>query len=164
MANVSAFSGSDVELKLTPTIETVKATEMEIKGFAGASDAIKFEENQEIIVTREGMDSYVFFARTGRKGGMMTIKMLPNGPSVGDLMVRAYEAKTANKNIEWNGSIEFLGAKVSADLKRGMMTHTPTFPTVGMSNIDDLQFSFYFVVIEADFSQWDFEVFSADLD
>ena len=163
MANVSAFSGEDVELTMTATVDGVASAPHILKGFAGASDAIKFEEAQEVVSAREGMDGYILFSRTGRKGGIMTIKMLPNSPSMRFLMTNAYHQKTGSKDVQWEGLINLKAQKLTADLKRGMMTHLPTFFTTGMNNVDDMQFSFYYTLIEAHLENADFEVFDADL-
>ena len=161
--SVVAFSGQDVELSLIAIIDDVEEAPHIVRGFAGVSDAIKFEENQEIINAREGMDGYILFTRTGRRGGMMTVKMLPNAPSMPYLMTRAYTQKTGDKLIEWQGGIVLKGTGIEGSLKLGMMTHMPTFPSIGMNNIDDMQFSWYFTVIEADYSGANFDVFAADL-
>ena len=163
MANVSAFSGQDVELILTFTVDGAVGSPITIRGFAGTSDAIKFEEAQEIVNAREGMDGYIFFARTGRLGGTMVLKMLPNSPSMAVLMTNAYHQKTGGKDVQVEGEILLKAQNVTADLKRGMMTHTPTFFTLGMSNIDDMQFGFYFTSIEAHLENADFDVFDANI-
>lgn len=155
-----AFSGEDVELRLTPSVDGAAEAERMIRGFAGVSDAVKFEESQEMVNAREGMDGYIFFSRTSRYGGIMTIKMLPNSPEIGWLMTKYYEQKTGGRNVEWNGEIVLKGTGISGILFRGMMTHGPVFPTIGMSNIDDMQFSFYFIRIEAKYENVDFDVFS----
>ena len=162
MAQVTAFSGHQVNLTLMFRERGGEARGQKIRGFAGASDAIKFEEAQEVVNAREGMDGYVFFSQTGRRGGMMTIKLLPNSPSMAMLFTQHYRQKNGFNN-EWSGEIELLEQGVKADLLRGMCTHGPTFPTVGMNNIDDLQFSFYFTEIDVNVDQADFDVFAPDL-
>lgn len=163
MASVSAFSGQDVLLTLTPYFGGDRQETEPVRGFSGASDAIKFEESQEIVNAREGMDGFIFFSRSGRLGGIMTIKMLPNSPSLKVLMTNAYKQKSGSADVQWEGNIELTASSISAQLKRGMMTHIPVFPTLGMSNVDDLQFSFYFTQIIANYDNANFEVFDADL-
>ena len=163
MPDAIAFGGEDLILHLTANIDGAEEAARHIRGFAGVSDAIKFEENQEVVNAREGMDGYIFFSRTGRYGGMMTIKMLPNSPEIGYLMVRHYAQKTGNKNVTWKGTVELKGTNISGDLRIGKLTHGPTFPTVGMNNIDDMQFAFYFARIEAKYEGVDFDVYAGDL-
>lgn len=162
MANVAAFSGQDVELELTFNDGSAAET-LIIRGFAGASDAVKFEESQEIVNAREGMDGYVLFSRTGRLGGVMTLKMMPNSPAVPVMMTHGYSQKTGGRNVQVDGEILLKAQNVSADLRVGMMTHFPTFFTLGMANVDDLQFTFYFTEIEAHLENANFDVFSADI-
>ena len=160
MAVATAFSGHDVVFMLTaigpgPSLRQ----DQKLDGFAGVSDAIKFDEAQEIITFREGMDGYIFFAQTGRKGGLVTVKMLPNSPSLGFLFTKAQIQKDGG-NLNWEGEIELLSQKISADLKKGMLVTAPTFGTLGMNNIDDYQFSFYFTEINAHYDQFDGNVFA----
>ena len=162
-AQVIAFSGQDATLSLAPTVDGAAGASRDLRGFAGVSDAIKFEESQEVVNAREGMDGYIFYSRTGRLGGIMTIKMLPNSPDIPFLMNNFYLLKTGDKNVSWNGGISLKETGISGILNQGMMTHGPVMPTIGMNNIDDMQFTFYFARIEAKYETVDFDVFAATL-
>ena len=156
MALVTAFSGDQVKLTLKYQKRGAAQKSVVVRGFAGVSDAIKFEEAQEQITTREGMDGFIFFANSGRKGGMMTIKLLPNSPDLPEIMTVAQEQKEEGAVYEWSADIILVDQNITAALTKGMLTHFPTFPTIGMANVDDLQFSYYFSVIDATWSESDF--------
>ena len=160
MANPTAFSGKDVMFELTAAGPGGAGATTEIlEGFAGVSDAIKFDESQEIVTYREGMDGYLFFAQTGRKGGVVTIKMLPSSPKLNFLFTNS-ELQKSGMNISWAGELVLVSQKISAKLNKGMMLTSPTFATIGMNNIDDYQFSFYFTEILASYGQFDGNVFA----
>jgi hypothetical protein len=160
MANPTAFSGKDVMFSLTAAGPAGAGATTEIlEGFAGVSDAIKFDESQEIVTYREGMDGYLFFAQTGRQGGVVTIKMLPSSPKLGFLFTNA-QLQKSGMNISWAGKLVLVSQKINAVLDKGMMLTYPTFATIGMNNIDDYQFSFYFAVINSTFDQFDGNIFA----
>lgn len=95
-----------------------------IGGFSDSEDCLGFPDDVEIASVTRGATGEMVGSRTGNKGGAVTIKLLPNSPSVPYFMglVKAMDAGSPIAlNAKWVNPV----AGENVDCKNGIITNAP---------------------------------------
>ena len=123
--------------------------EMEINGIpieylSDDADCIAFPNAQKQTEERLGFTGdEVYFGSPERRGGMVTIKLLPNSPSLAPLM-RLAAAWRRGEAIVWEGNISDLNTGASATMSGGALMQAPRFFTYGKETVGNMEFQWKF--------------------
>ncbi len=120
-----------------------------VTGFSDDTDGLSLP-NMDIANVVRGASGKMVSVTTGDKGGPLTIKLLPNSPSVPFFM----NLVTAQKNgasITYTGYYRDPINSVSVALIKGTMTNAPQGPTLGKGTAGNFEFTIEFEKTIADY-------------
>ena len=147
------FSLQDVTVTLNGhTIEG----EQTIRGWSEDSDALTLLDAFEFASVRRGATGDMAAFSTGDRGGPVTLKLLPNSPSVPFLMNQVTRILVERAEVIWDGSIKHSRTGASVTLKRGILISGPVWYTMGKGEASNLTFNWEFQEIIPDFAKVNF--------
>jgi hypothetical protein len=121
-----------------------------ITGFSEDSDAITIPKIERAVV-KYGGDGRMVAMTTGKRGGVVTIKLLASSPSVpfmNDLSLTAQ----AGAGISVYGLLRSNTQLSSCAFQRGYFTSDTPYASMGASSVSSYEYEIGFEVIAADFS------------
>ena len=93
---------------------------------------------------------------TGDRGGPVTLKLMPNSPSVPFLMNQVARILGDKAEVIWDGSVNHSRTGASVALKRGILISGPLWYTMGKGEAGNLTFMWEFQEIIPDFTKVNF--------
>lgn len=116
-------------------------------GWSDAEDALGMPGDIELSIEKVGADGLAVGQGTGNKGGEVTLKLMPNSPSVAfmsNLIKRQQQGIPIVYNGSWTHGVS--GEKVY--LKGGFLKRGPKGTIMGKGNVGEKVYVFYFSVID----------------
>ena len=147
------FSLQDVTVLLNG--HTVEG-EQTIKGWSEDTDALTLPDAFEFASVRRGATGDMAAFSTGDRGGPVTLKLLPNSPSVPFFMNQVARILVDKAEVIWDGSVKHKRTGASVTLKRGVLISGPLWYTMGKGEAGNPTFMFEFEEIIPDFSKVNF--------
>ena len=147
------FSLQDVTVLLNG--HTVEG-EQTIKGWSGDTDALTLPDAFEFASVRRGATGDMAAFSTGDRGGPVTLKLMPNSPSVPFLMKQVTRILGDKAEVIWEGSVKHKRTGASVTLKRGVLISGPVWYTMGKGEAGNLTFNWEFEEIIPDFTTVNF--------
>ena len=147
------FSLQDVTVTLNG--HTVEG-EQTIRGWSEDTDALTLPDAFEFASVRRGANGDMAAFSTGDRGGPVTLKLLPNSPSVPFLMNQVTRILVERAVVIWDGSVKHSRTKASVTLKRGILISGPVWYTMGKGEVGNLTFTWEFQEIIPDFAKVNF--------
>ena len=147
------FSLQDVTVTLNG--HTVEG-EQTISGWSEDSDALTLPDAFEFASVRRGATGDMAAFSTGDRGGPVTLKLMPNSPSVPFLMNQVTQILTDRAVVIWDGSVKHRKNRrtdASVTLKRGILVSGPLWYTMGKGEASNLTFMWEFEEIIPDFAK-----------
>ena len=132
-------------ISLVNTIVTINGHIVE--GWADDSSALEFEDI-DLHQGLHGPDGLALYNRTGRRGGMVTLKLLGNSVSTRYFMIDAERIKAGYK-LEYSGNIFDCATLQEYGLLRGVMMRAPFGQSRGSDVAPMMEFQFDFTQIVA---------------
>ena len=114
-----------------------------IQGWSEDADALTMPGDHELVTTRRGADGMLAGFGTGARGGEISIKLLPIGPSTRFFMQQV-TAILGGQRVVWEGSISNEETGAGFTLTRGVMTKVPLGQTMGSGDFANQVFVFEF--------------------
>lgn len=93
---------------------------------------------------------------TGDRGGPVTLKLLPNSPSVPFFMNQVTRILVERAVVIWDGSVKHSRTGASVTLKRGILISGPVWYQMGKGEASNLTFNWEFEEIIPDFAKASF--------
>ena len=154
------FSLQDVTVILNGhTVEgqqTIVEGEHIIRGWSEDSDALTLPDAFEFASVRRGATGDMAAFSTGDRGGPVTLKLMPNSPSVPFLMNQVTRILGDKAEVIWGGSVKHKRTDASVTLKRGVLVSGPLWYTMGKGEAGNLTFMWEFQEIIPDFAKVNF--------
>ena len=147
------FSLQDVTFLLNG--HTVEG-EQNIKGWSEDTDALTLPDAFEFASVRRGATGDMAAFGTGDRGGPVTLKLMPNSPSVPFLMNQVARILGDKAEVIWDGSVKHSRTGASVTLKRGILISGPLWYTMGKGEAGNLTFNWEFQEIIPDFAKVNF--------
>ena len=147
------FSLQDVTVTLNG--HTVEG-EQTIRGWSEDTDALTLPDAFEFASVRRGATGDMAAFSTGDRGGPVTLKLLPNSPSVPFLMNQVTRILVERAEVIWDGSVKHSKTGASVTLKRGILVSGPLWYTMGKGEVSNLTFNWEFQEIIPDFAKVNF--------
>ena len=147
------FSLQDVTVTLNG--HTVEG-EQTIRGWSEDTDALTLPDAFEFASVRRGATGDMAAFSTGDRGGPVTLKLLPNSPSVPFLMNQVTRILVERAEVIWDGSVKHSKTGASVTLKRGILISGPLWYTMGKGEVSNLTFNWEFQEIIPDFAKVNF--------
>ena len=147
------FSLQDVTVTLNG--HTVEG-EQTIRGWSEDSDALTLPDAFEFASVRRGATGDMAAFSTGDRGGPVTLKLLPNSPSVPFFMNQVTRILVERAEVIWDGSVKHSRTGASVTLKRGILISGPLWYTMGKGEASNLTFNWEFEEIIPDFAKVNF--------
>ena len=132
--------------------------EQTIKGWSEDTDALTLPDAFEFASVRRGATGDMAAFSTGDKGGSVTLKLMPNSPSVPFLMKQVTRILVERAEVIWDGSVKHIKTGASVTLKRGILVSGPLWYTMGKGEAGNLTFMWEFEQIIPDFTKVNFDV------
>ena len=155
------FSLQDVTVELNGHVVEGEQT-MEgghiIKGWSEDTDALTLPDAFEFASVRRGATGDMAAFSTGDRGGPVTLKLMPNSPSVPFLMKQVTRILSDKAEVIWGGSVKHKRTDASVTLKRGVLVSGPLWYTMGKGEAGNLTFMWEFQEIIPDFTKVNFDV------
>ena len=137
---------------------TVQGSKSNIVGaWSEDTDALTLPDSFEFASVRRGATGDMAAFSTGDRGGPVSLKLLPNSPSVPFFMRQVTEILVNKAVVIWDGRIEHLSTGAHATLRRGLLTAGPLWYTMGKGDVGNLTFTWEFEEIIPDFQKVNFE-------
>ena len=130
--------------------------EQTIKGWSEDSDALMLPDAFEFASVRRGATGDMAAFSTGDRGGPVSLKLLPNSPSVPFLMNQVTRILVDRAEVIWDGSVKHSRTGASVTLKRGVLISGPVWYTIGKGEASNLTFNWEFQEIIPDFAKVNF--------
>ena len=155
------FSLQDVTVELNGHVVEGEQT-MEgghiIKGWSEDTDALTLPDAFEFASVRRGATGDMAAFSTGDRGGPVTLKLMPNSPSVPFLMKQVTRILSDKAEVIWGGSVKHKRTDASVTLSRGVLVSGPLWYTMGKGEAGNLTFMWEFQEIIPDFTKVNFDV------
>ena len=148
------FSLQDVTFLLNG--HTVEIGEHTIKGWSEDTDALTLPDAFEFASVRRGATGDMAAFSTGDRGGPVTLKLMPNSPSVPFLMKQVTRILSDKAVVIWGGSVKHKRTEASVTLSRGVLVSGPLWYTMGKGEAGNLTFTWEFEQIIPDFTKVNF--------
>ena len=127
-----------------------------IKGWSEDTDALTLPDAFEFASVRRGATGDMAAFSTGDRGGPVTLKLMPNSPSVPFLMKQVTRILSDKAEVIWGGSVKHKRTDASVTLKRGVLVSGPLWYTMGKGEAGNLTFTWEFEEIIPDFAKVNF--------
>ena len=147
------FSLQDVTVLLNG--HTVEG-EHTISGWSEDSDALTLPDAFEFASVRRGATGDMAAFSTGDRGGPVSLKLLPNSPSVPFFMNQVTRILVDKAEVIWGGSVNHIKTGASVTLERGILISGPLWYTMGKGEVGNLTFNWEFQEIIPDFAKVNF--------
>ncbi len=144
------FSLQDVTVLLNG--HTVEG-EQTIRGWSEDTDALTLPDAFEFASVRRGATGDMAAFSTGDRGGPVSLKLLPNSPSVPFLMNQVTRILSDKAEVIWDGSVKHIKTGASVTLKRGILISGPLWYTMGKGEASNLTFTWEFEEITPNFKK-----------
>ncbi len=128
-----------------------------IQGWSEDTDALTLPDAFEFASVRRGATGDMAVFSTGDRGGPVSLKLLPNSPSVPFFMQQVTEILTNKAVVVWDGSVHHLKTGARATLRRGVLMSGPLWYTMGKGEAANLTFTWEFEEIIPDFGAVNFD-------
>ena len=155
------FSLQDVTVELNGHVVEGEQT-MEgghiIRGWSEDTDALTLPDAFEFASVRRGATGDMAAFSTGDRGGPVTLKLMPNSPSVPFLMKQVTRILSDKAEVIWGGSVKHKRTDASVTLIRGVLVSGPLWYTMGKGEAGNLTFMWEFQEIIPDFTKVNFDV------
>ena len=157
------FSLQDVTVTLnghtvkgeTPNGHDVEG-EQTIRGWSEDTDALTLPDAFEFASVRRGATGVMAAFSTGDRGGPVSLKLMPNSPSVPFLMKQVTRILREKAEVIWDGSVKHGRSGASVALKLGILISGPVWYTMGKGEVSNLTFTWEFQEIIPDFVKVNF--------
>ena len=130
--------------------------EQTIRGWSEDTDALTLPDAFEFASVRRGATGDMAAFITGDRGGPVTLKLLPNSPSVPFFMNQVTRILVDKAQVIWDGSVKHSRTGASVTLKRGVLISGPLWYTMGKGAAGNLTFTWEFEEIIPDFAKVNF--------
>ena len=147
------FSLQDVTVILNG--HTVEGEQI-IRGWSEDTDALTLPDAFEFASVRRGATGDMAAFSTGDRGGPVTLKLLPNSPSVPFFMNQVTRILVERAEVIWDGIAKHTKTGASVTLKRGVLISGPVWYTMGKGEVGNLTFTWEFEQIIPDFTKVNF--------
>ena len=162
------FSLQDVTVTLnghtvegeTPNGHDVEGEQI-IRGWSEDTDALTLPDAFEFASVRRGATGQMAAFSTGDRGGPVTLKLMPNSPSVPFLMTQVARILRDKAEVIWDGSVKHGRSGASVTLKRGVLVSGPLWYTMGKGEAGNPTFTWEFQEIIPNFTTVNFADLSA---
>ncbi len=134
---------------------TVEA-EQTISGWSEDTDALTLPDAFEFASVRRGATGKMAAFSTGDRGGPVTLKLMPNSPSVPFFMIQVTRILVDKAEVIWDGSVKHKRTDASVTLSRGVLVSGPLWYTMGKGEAGNLTFTWEFEQIIPDFTKVNF--------
>lgn len=125
-----------------------------VTGWSDDTDALSLP-SIDLSNIKRGASGEMVATTTGEKGGPVTIKLLPNSPSV-KFFQNLITSIQQGGRVEFNGSIVDSVNGITVSLQRGVMQNAPLGPTIGKGEVANREYVIEFERVEADYSAANF--------
>ena len=132
-----------------------------VEGWSEDTDALTLPDAFEFANVRRGADGRMVAFPTGIRGGPVSLKLLPNSPSVPFFMQQVTEILKNKAKVIWGGSVKHPLTGYSVTLERGVLMSGPLGYTMGAGEVANLTFTWEFETIKPTFEKVDFAAASA---
>ena len=153
------FSLQDVTVELNGHVVEGEQT-MEgghiIKGWSEDTDALTLPDAFEFASVRRGATGFMAAFSTGDRGGPVSLKLMPNSPSVPFFMKQVTRILVDKAEVIWDGSVIHSRTKASVALSRGVLVSGPLWYTMGKGEAGNLTFMWEFEQIIPNFTNVNF--------
>ena len=130
--------------------------EQTIKGWSEDTDALTLPDAFEFASVRRGATGKMAAFSTGDRGGPVTLKLMPNSPSVPFLMNQVTRILSDKAEVIWDGSVKHKRTGASVTLSRGVLVSGPLWYTMGKGEAGNLTFMWEYEQIIPDFTKVNF--------
>ncbi len=127
-----------------------------IKGWSEDSDALTLPDAFEFASVRRGATGVMAAFSTGDRGGPVSLKLMPNSPSVPFFMNQVTRILVDKAEVIWDGSVIHSRTKASVALSRGVLISGPLWYTMGKGEAGNLTFTWEFEQIIPNFTNVNF--------
>ena len=138
------------------TVQGGSTGEQTIQGWSEDTDALTLPDAFEFATVRRGATGDMAAFSTGDRGGPVSLKLMPNSPSVPFFMRQVTEILVNKSVVVWDGSVHHgpTGARVT--LNRGVLTAAPLWYTMGKGEVANMTFTWEFAEIIPNFAEVNF--------
>ena len=127
-----------------------------VGGWSEDTDALTLPDAFEFASVRRGATGDMAAFSTGDTGGPVTLKLLPNSPSVPFFMNQVTRILVERAVVIWDGSVKHSRTGASVTLKRGILISGPVWYQMGKGEASNLTFNWEFEEIIPDFAKASF--------
>ncbi len=127
-----------------------------VEGWSEDTDALTLPDAFEFASVRRGAIGDMAAFSTGDRGGPVSLKLMPNSPSVPFLMNQVTRILVERAEVIWDGSVKHGKSDASVTLKRGILISGPLWYTMGKGEVGNLTFNWEFQEIIPDFAKVNF--------
>ncbi len=127
-----------------------------ISGWSEDTDALTLPDAFEFASVRRGATGKMAAFSTGDKGGPVTLKLMPNSPSVPFFMIQVTRILVEKAEVIWDGSVKHKRTDAGVTLSRGVLVSGPLWYTMGKGEAGNLTFTWEFEQIIPDFAKVNF--------
>ena len=128
-----------------------------VGGWSEDTDALTLPDAFEFASVRRGASGDMAAFATGDRGGPVSLKLLPNSPSVPFLMQQVTEILVNRATVIWDGYIYHLKTGAHVTLRRGILMSGPLWYTMGKGEVGNLTFTWEFGEISPGFQAVTFD-------
>ena len=150
------FSLQDVTVILNGHTVEGQQTEQTISGWSEDTDALTLPDAFEFASVRRGATGKMAAFSTGDKGGPVTLKLMPNSPSVPFFMNQVTRILVDKAEVIWDGSVIHGKTGASVRLSRGVLVSGPLWYTMGKGEAGNPTFTWEFEQIIPNFTKVNF--------
>ena len=147
------FSLQDVTVILNG--HTVEGEQI-IKGWSEDTDALTLPDAFEFASVRRGATGVMAAFSTGDRGGPVSLKLMPNSPSVPFFMKQVTRILVDKAEVIWDGNVIHSRTKASVALSRGILISGPLWYTMGKGEAGNPTFTWEFEQIIPNFTNVNF--------
>ena len=147
------YSLQDVTVTLNG--HTVEGEQI-IRGWSEDTDALTLPDAFEFASVRRGATGKMAAFSTGDRGGPVTLKLMPNSPSVPFLMKQVTRILSDKAEVIWDDSVKHKRTGASVTLNRGVLVSGPLWYTMGKGEAGNLIFMWEYEQIIPDFTKVNF--------
>ena len=134
---------------------TVELNGHVVQGWSDDSDALMMPDSFELASVRRGATGEMAAFSTGDKGGPVSVKLLPNSPSL-PFFMQQLATQLNGAGAVWDGNIKNSQAGFGFTLVRGVMVSGPLGQTMGSGEVANATFTFEFERIIPDYDKVQF--------
>ena len=124
-----------------------------VEGWSEDTDALTLPDAFEFASVRRGATGDMAAFSTGDRGGPVSLKLLPNSPSVPFLMNQVTRILSEKAEVIWDGSVKHSRTDASVTLNRGILISGPLWYTMGKGEVSNLTFTWEFEEIIPNFKK-----------